>query len=137
MAPLLTGNAFISGGASGIGKATAFAFAEHGIEKLAIAGRNQNKLDATAKELNEKFPKVKVLTLAMDVSKSDQVKAGFAQLKAAFGRLDIAINNAGVTGKMAPTHSLAENEWLDVININLLGVYRCQREEVLLMLEQE
>ncbi|PHH64733.1 hypothetical protein CDD81_3995 [Ophiocordyceps australis] len=137
MAPLLQGSAFISGGSSGIGKAAAFAFAEHGVQKLAIAGRNQKKLDITAKELKDKFPQLEVLALSIDVAKEEEVKAGFSKLKAAFGRLDIAVNNAGITGRPAPTHETSEEEYMDVINVNLMGIYRCQKQEIILMLEQE
>ncbi|PHH83264.1 hypothetical protein CDD82_2684 [Ophiocordyceps australis] len=137
MAPLLQGNAFISGAGSGLGKATAFAFAEHGIQKLAIAGRNQEKLNTTAKELTNKYPKLEVLTVAMDINKTEEVKAGFSKIKAAFGRLDIAINNSGDLGKITPTHQLPDEEWLGTINTNLVGTHRCQKQEISLMLEQE
>ena len=78
-----------------------------------------------------------VLPLVMDVRKLDEVKQGIALAAAKFGRVDIAVNNAGVGGQNERTHELDEDEWQRVIDINLNGVYRCQKEELAVMIGQE
>ncbi|OAA53616.1 3-oxoacyl-[acyl-carrier-protein] reductase [Niveomyces insectorum RCEF 264] len=136
-ASLLKGTAFISGAASGIGQYTALAFARHGVRNLALADVNLAALQAANKKLQAAYPGVEVLPLQMDVQQYDQVKAGIAATVARFGRLDIAVNNAGIGGSGKPTHEVDEEEWRRVINIDLDGVWRCQREELAVMVKQE
>ncbi|ODA79555.1 hypothetical protein RJ55_05149 [Drechmeria coniospora] len=128
--PLLRGAAFITGAASGIGKYTALAFAKHGVSCLALADVNLDALNASVEALREQYPHVETLTLHMDVRKAEEVQLAVSQAVAKFGRLDIAVNNAGVGGKTLLTHELDEAEWQRVIDINLNGVYRCQKEEL-------
>lgn len=137
MANLVKGTAFITGAASGIGQYTALAFARHGITNLALADINLEALEAASKALQEQFPHVQVLNLQVDVQKGDQVKAVVAAVVAKFGRLDIAVNNAGIGGSGKPTHEVDEEEWRRVINIDLDGVWRCQKEELAVMMNQE
>ncbi|KAL3957943.1 hypothetical protein ACCO45_008521 [Purpureocillium lilacinum] len=120
--PLLRGSALVTGAASGIGYATALAFAQHGIAQLALADINLDALNASIQTLRESCPHVEVLPLHLDVRKPDEVRAGVAQAVARFGRLDVAID---------------EDEWQRVIDINLNGVYRCQKEELAAMVGQE
>ncbi|KAH6609046.1 short-chain dehydrogenase reductase sdr [Trichoderma cornu-damae] len=137
MASLLEGSAFVTGAASGIGEQTAYALAKHGISKLAIADINLPGLQAVAAKLREQWPDMEVLALQMDVRKGEQVKGGLAQVVSQFGRLDVAVNNAGVRGKPGRIHELDESDWDDVLSINLGGVQRCQREELAIMVNQE
>ncbi|UNI24806.1 hypothetical protein JDV02_010527 [Purpureocillium takamizusanense] len=135
--PILRGSALVTGAASGIGYATALAFAQHGITQLALADINLDALNASIQTLRESHPHVEVLPLHLDVGNVDEVKAGVAQAVARFGRLDVAVNNAGVAGRGLRTHEIDENEWQRVIGINLNGVYRCQKEELAAMIGQE
>lgn len=137
MASLLKGSAFITGGARGIGQATAFAFARHGITKLALADINAADLEATQKTIAAEFPKVEVLPLQMDVRSKADIRDGIAELVSRFGRLDVAVNNAGVGGTGKPTHETDDAEIENVLNINLNGVYWCQKEELGVMVKQE
>ncbi|KAL7796790.1 hypothetical protein V8C37DRAFT_371462 [Trichoderma ceciliae] len=137
MASLLEGSAFVTGAASGIGEKTAHAFAKYGISKLAIADINLEGLQTVASDLQKEWPDIEVLTLQMDVRKSEDVKAGLSQVVSKFGRLDIAVNNAGVIGKIQRVHELDESDWDSVVNVNLNGVYRCQKEELSIMVNQE
>ena len=137
MASLLKGSAFITGGARGIGQATAFAFARHGITKLALADINAADLEATQKTIAAEFPKVEVLPLQMDVRSKADIRDGIAELVRRFGRLDVAVNNAGVGGTGKLTHETDDAEIENVLNINLNGVYWCQKEELGVMVKQE
>jgi NAD(P)-dependent dehydrogenase (short-subunit alcohol dehydrogenase family) len=94
-------------------------------------------LQKVADHVKKEWPHVEVLSLQMDVRKSEEVKAGLAEVVAKFGRLDVAVNNAGITGKAARVHELEETDWYNVLDINLNGVHRCQREELGIMVKQE
>ncbi|KAK0385091.1 hypothetical protein NLU13_7569 [Sarocladium strictum] len=134
---LLKGTAFITGAASGIGQAAAIAFARHGITKLALADVNFKALQASNAEIRKSFPHVEILDLEMDVRKTADVKRGIAETVERFGRLDVALNNAGLGGAGRQTHETDEEEWDMVIDIDLNGVRRCQKEEIAVMLKQE
>lgn len=73
----------------------------------------------------------------MDVRKTAEVKRGIAETVQRFGRLDVALNNAGLGGTGRQTHETEEEEWDMVIDVDLNGVRRCQREEIAVMLKQE
>ncbi|KAL2684915.1 hypothetical protein Neosp_006008 [[Neocosmospora] mangrovei] len=123
--------------ALGIGQHTALAFAKHGITKLALADINLEVLQASNAALKEQFPHVEILTLHLDVRSPSQVKDGIAKVVAQFGRLDIAVNNAGISGSGRQTHEIENDEWLGVLDVNLQGIYRCQKEELAVMVKQE
>lgn len=129
--PLLTWSSL------GIGQQTAIAFAQHGVTKLALADINQNALDISARSLKKQFPHVHVLPVHLNVRDSTQVKEGIAKTIGEFGRLDIAVNNAGISGSGRKTHELDDDEWLRILDVNLQGVYRCQKEELGVMVNQE
>ena len=125
--------AVVTGGARGIGKAIAHAFAGRGAA-LALLDLNQADLDATCAELAARG--VKVSGHALNVAKEEDVIRALDEVVAAHGRLDVLVNYAGifkdallvkvkdgaVTGKM----SLAQ--WQAVIDVNLTGVFLCGRE---------
>lgn len=122
---------------TGLGEHTAYAFARHGISQLAIADINLDGLNRVAASIQKEWPSVEVLALQMDVCKGEEVKAVLSQIVARFGRLDIAVNNAGVAGKSAQIHELDEADWERVLGVNLHGVHRCQKEELGIMVKQE
>ncbi len=122
---------------TGIGRQTAISFAQHGIQKLALADVNIEGLEEANSALAKEYPEVEILTLHMDVQDLKQVQAGIGEIVKKFGRLDVAVNNAGIPSSGRKTHETDEEEWIKVLNIDLNGVWRCQREEVKVMLEQE
>lgn len=73
----------------------------------------------------------------MDVRNTSEVKRGIAETVQRFGRLDVALNNAGLGGSGKQTHEVDEEEWDRVIDVDLNGVRRCQREEIAVMMGQE
>jgi NADP-dependent 3-hydroxy acid dehydrogenase YdfG len=113
--------ALITGASSGIGKATALAFAKAGIN-LALVGRDQDKLTAVAQAAIAAGVTAK--TYVVDLSRLDQVSAKIAMIAAESDNLDILINNAG----MAYTGSIYDTplaEWQQVIDLNLTSVFQC------------
>ena len=122
----------VTGGARGIGKAIAENFAKKGAH-LVIADISLSSAEETAREISATG--VKTLALALDVSKSGDVTAAFANIIKEFGRIDVVINNAGIT-KDGLILRMKEEDWDAVININLKGVFLCSKEAVKLMMKQ-
>jgi len=126
--------AFITGGASGIGRATALAFARVGAS-VAIADVSEKGSQETARLIEEESGRA--LAVKCDVSRSDDVQAALNNTIGAFGRLDFAFNNAGIEPKNpAPTADYDEEEWNRIIDIDLRGVFLCMKHEIPLILKQ-
>ncbi len=121
MTSSLAPRALITGASSGIGKATALAFAQAGIA-LVLVSRTASKLDAVAQLVSDLGVEVK--TVPMDLAAVDQVKAKIGAIAQDFGPIDILINNAGMgyTGTLLDT-PLAD--WQRVIDLNLTSVFQC------------
>lgn len=109
--------AVITGGASGIGRGMARAFADVGM-KLMLADLDEEMLAATAAELTERG--VEVATMSCDVSKLDQVEALAAGTLERFGAVHILCNNAGI-GIPTPTHNIRLDDWRWIIEVDLWG----------------
>ena len=109
--------AVITGSAGGIGKATAKVFIRENIEGIAIVDYNYEAACKTAEELGPKAFPVKC-----DVSNYESVQAAVTQVMERFGRIDILVNNAGIT-RDAIFHKMTVQQWEQVINTNLNGVF--------------
>jgi NAD(P)-dependent dehydrogenase (short-subunit alcohol dehydrogenase family) len=125
--------AFVTGAASGIGRATAIAFALEGASVVVADISEQGSHETTniIKEADER-----ALPVKCDVSQTEDVKSCLGQAIETFGRLDFAFNNAGVEQKLALTAELAVEEWDRVVNTNMRGVFLCLKHEIPLMLKQ-
>jgi NAD(P)-dependent dehydrogenase (short-subunit alcohol dehydrogenase family) len=134
---LLSGTAYITGGGSGIGQATAMAFARHGIDNVAIADIRAEALQETVDILKEKYPHVEVEAILMDASSEDDINDAVARVVKRFGRLDIALNNAGMAGPLEGSAKIELDGWRRVMDLNINGVFLCQRAELRQMLTQE
>jgi 3-oxoacyl-[acyl-carrier protein] reductase len=122
----------VTGGARGIGKAIAENFAREKAH-LIIADISLDSAEGTARELAAGG--IRTLALRLDVSKSEDVSAAFEKIISEFGRIDIVINNAGIT-KDGLILRMKEEDWDAVININLKGVFLCSKEAVKFMVKQ-
>src|SRR4051794_26378278 len=116
--------ALITGAASGIGRATAVAFAAEGA-RVVVTDRSEAALQKTAEQV--KAAGAEVLAITCDVSKPEDVEAAVAQVVKTFGRIDCAFNNAGVENKAAPLHEIGLQEWDRILNINLRGAFVCMK----------
>lgn len=126
--------ALVTGGGSGIGRATALAFAREGakvvVADVVVAGGQETARMITAAGGDATFVQV-------DVAKAADVEALIKKTVAAYGRLDCAFNNAGIEGEMrARTADASEENWNRVIAINLKGVWLCLKAEIPQMLKQ-
>ena len=126
--------AFVTGGASGIGRATALAFAREGASVVA-ADVSEDANQETVRLIEEQGGRA--VAVRCDVTKAEEVKAALAKTVEAFGRLDFAFNNAGIEPKKpAPTADYDEEEWNRILDINLRGVFLCMKHEIPLILKQ-
>jgi NAD(P)-dependent dehydrogenase (short-subunit alcohol dehydrogenase family) len=122
----------ITGASSGIGRATAEAFAAKGA-KVVVAARRQDELASLVTEIKGRGGEA--TAIKSDVSKAGDVEAMVAHTIETFGRLDYAANNAGIEGKWAAITDLAEDEWDSVLDINLKGTFLCMKYEAKAMLD--
>ena len=125
--------AFVTGGANGIGRATALAFAREGAN-VVVADVSEEGNQETSRKIEELGRRA--LAARCDVSRAEDVKAALDKALEAFGRLDFAFNNAGVEQPITATSEITEEEWNRVIRINLSGVFLCMKYEIVLMLKQ-
>jgi len=117
--------ALVTGGASGIGRATALTFAREGA-KLIIADMNEEGGHQTVHMITEKGGDA--IFVQTDVSKTVEVQALISQAVATYGRLDCAHNNAGIGARpRVLLHELSEESWDRVLGINLKGVWLCMK----------
>jgi NAD(P)-dependent dehydrogenase (short-subunit alcohol dehydrogenase family) len=125
--------AVVTGGGSGIGRATSLAFAREGakvvVSDVVVAGGEETVQMIKAAGGQAVFVKA-------DVSKAADVEALIKQTVATYGRLDCAFNNAGIAGQPAPTAESSEENWHRTIAINLTGVWLCMKAELMQMLKQ-
>lgn len=119
--------AFITGGASGIGLATARAFAEAGAH-VAIVARSATALASAAEQL--RATGARVLPITADVSHPDQVESAIAAIVNEFGHLDYAFNNAGIEQPPSPLADIACEDWDKLVSIDLAGVFYAMKYEI-------
>lgn len=123
--------AFVTGAGSGIGRATAIAFAKAGAS-VTIVDLSQKGLQETAAQI-EAFGG-RVLAVRCDVTSSSEVKAALDQTVATFGGLDCAFNNAGIEQPVGQLKDIQEEVWDRVLNVNLKSIYLCMKHEIDIML---
>ncbi len=126
--------ALVTGGSSGIGRATALAFAREGA-KVVVADIAVEDGEETVRLIKERGGEA--IFVPTDVSKASDVEALISRAVEAYSRLDCAFNNAGIAGSVgAPTADYPEEEWHSVLSVNLTGVWLCTRYEIRQMLKQ-
>jgi NAD(P)-dependent dehydrogenase (short-subunit alcohol dehydrogenase family) len=124
--------ALVTGAGSGIGRTTALAFARQGAA-VVVADLSDQGNQETARMITDLGGRT--LAVRCDVTRSEDVQAALDQAVDAFGRLDIAFNNAGAEQKPSVTADVSEEEWDRIIAINLRSVFLCMKYEIPLMLD--
>src|SRR5438874_7576800 len=123
--------AFVTGAASGIGRAAALAFAREGAS-VVVADVSEQGNQETARMIEEAGGRA--LVIKCDVTRAQDVKAALDKTIETFGRLDAAFNNAGVEQAKAALADITKEEWDRIVAINLRGVFLCMKYEIPLML---
>ena len=119
--------AVVTGAGRGIGKAIAVAFAEEGASVVCTA-RSLDEINAVAEQIQGR-------AIQCDVSEESAIRNLIDETLEAFGHIDILVNNAGAVARL-PVHELPVEEWDNVINVNLRGVFLCTKFALPSMLAQ-
>ena len=125
--------AIVTGAGSGIGKAVALALLRAGY-RVTLAGRRLEALESVAIEAGVAADRV--LAVSTDVTDQQSVRAMFARTAQAFGRLDLLFNNAGMSAPKVLLEDISLEQWKNVLDTNLTGVFLCTQEAFKLMKEQ-
>jgi 3-oxoacyl-[acyl-carrier protein] reductase len=120
--------ALVTGGAGGIGGAVVRALAQAGVSGIVVNYRKSSK-EAEALSLDLERGGVKALALQADVQSDAQVRRMIQTIEDKFGRLDVVVNNAGVTHwvKLADLAGLTDPIWDEILDVNVKGAFRCAR----------
>ena len=123
----------VTGASSGIGKATAIEFGRQGA-KVALSARRMDECENVAEAV--KAEGGEAIAIRTDVTNHDEIKSMVAKTIETYGRLDCAFNNAGIAGETAiPTHEHSEENWDQVISVNLTSVFLSMKYEIVEMLK--
>lgn len=125
--------AIVTGAGQGIGRGIALRLAEFGANVVLLDIR-QNTIDEVAEEIRSKG--VEALPLQVDVTRSERLRHMARQVMAEFGQIDILVNNAGITGRTVPMVELNEQDWDQVMDLNLKGVFLCCQAVLGYMIER-
>ena len=125
--------ALITGASTGIGRSIAEVFAAEGAICI-LTARNAQKLSELETAINQKGGEA--IAIPTDVTDEASVLALFVEINKRYGRLDILINNAGIS-KGGPIEDMSLSDWQEVIDVNLTGVFLCSREAFKLMKPQK
>jgi A-factor type gamma-butyrolactone 1'-reductase (1S-forming) len=124
--------ALVTGGSSGLGEATALRFAEQGA-RVMIAARRVDQSEGVVKRIRDAGGEAHFV--ATDITRPSDIQRMVAATLEKFGRLDCAVNNAGMAGpRYTPIADVTEAQWDEVMTLNLKGVFLCLRQEIPAML---
>ena len=127
--------AVITGASSGIGKAIAKLFAQHGAWVAVVAGRNKDVVDLLSEDIRASGGEA--VALQCDVSREDQVKTLFDKIISTYHKIDILINSAGIIGPAVPVEKMAVSDWDRVFQVNVRGMFLCCKHCIPRMLDQQ
>ncbi|MCB0722152.1 MAG: SDR family NAD(P)-dependent oxidoreductase [Ignavibacteriae bacterium] len=133
MKKLLNKTVLITGATSGIGRSAVYLLAEHGAN-IIIAGRRKDRLDEAASELNKSG--VKVYIMQLDVRNYDDVEKAINELPDEWKKIDILINNAGLSRGLNKIHEGVLDDWEEMIDTNVKGLLYVSKCVIPLMLER-
>ncbi len=119
--------AIVTGGALGIGKASSFLLAKEGA-KVAVTDVLDKEGQQLAGQIHSGGGSAEFWHL--DVSNEKEVEKVFREVHKKFGEIDVLVNNAGIAGASKPTHELTEEEWDEVMAVNVKGVFFCTKHVI-------
>ena len=123
----------VTGAGTGVGKSASLALADEGWT-IVLAGRRKDPIEAVANEIKSRGGNASAIVT--DTSDTKSVKGLFEETKRTFGRLDLLFNNAGTNAPGVSLEELSFEQWTNVVNVNLTGVFLCTQEAFRLMKAQ-
>ena len=123
----------VTGAGTGVGKSASLTLADEGWT-IVLAGRRKDPIEAVANEIKSRGGNA--LAIVTDTTDTKSVKGLFEETKRAFGRLDLLFNNAGTNAPGVSLEDLSFEQWTNVVNVNLTGVFLCTQEAFRLMKAQ-
>ena len=123
----------VTGAGTGVGKSASLALADEGWS-IVLAGRRKDPIEAVTNEIKSRGGNA--LAIVTDTSDTKSVKGLFEETERAFGRLDLLFNNAGTNAPGVSLEDLSFEQWTNVVNVNLTGVFLCTQEAFRLMKAQ-
>ena len=126
--------AIITGAGRGIGRAIALAYAREGA-RLALVARNSTELEGTARQAQALG--VSTCVIPTDVTDREQVDQMVAQVMDRYSAIDILVNNAGTAGPIGVLQDNDPAQWVEAVQVNLIGTYLCCRAVIPVMVEQD
>src|SRR5271166_4129347 len=124
--------AVVTGGSRGIGYAIARTLAAEGCS-VVITGRNESTLSKSAAQINQLHGPGTIVPLVCDVRDEKSVGALFAEVQRRFGKIDVLVNNAGITQRVVTVEETTLEMWRDVLDTNLTGTFLCTRAALPMM----
>lgn len=121
----------------GIGKATATSFTQEGCTRIVLADISEASLTTTQESLTKSYPDTQFLAIPTDISSPEAVRNLFRKAVEKFGRIDYAVNCAGVLGAAKKSHEMTLEEFDHIVNVDYRGSWLCSREELKVMVNQE
>ncbi len=115
--------ALVTGGSRGIGFAAAKILSENGA-KVVITGKDKNRLEKSTSRISES------IGIVANIKNTKDVKNAISKTIEKFGKLDILVNNAGIFPKIKQLHEIDEDEWNEVLDVNLTGQFRVTKEAI-------
>lgn len=107
------------------------------MKQLAIGDINNEAINSTAAEIQQDFQDAHILPVLVDVTDEKSIERAIQEVIKQFGRIDYAVNNAGIAGANTPSAVTSTVEWQKLLNVNLNGVWMSSRAEIQQMLQQE
>lgn len=131
----------VTGGSGALGSAIVRQFAAEGAAAIAIVDRDHDAThaaaavlrDATSSRRGKGAADVDVVPIVLDVTDHDAVQTAYADIARQFGRIDIAINNAGIVAPSARLHHVAVDDFRRVLEVNLVGIFNCTKAAIVQM----
>ncbi len=128
----------ITGGSGALGSAIAERFADEGVATIALIDRDGDAVNSAAVALaarsrNVESAAIEVVPVVVDVTDHDAVQSAYASLAERCGRIDVAINNAGIVAPSARIHNVTAEDFRRVLDVNLMGVFNCMKAAIIAM----
>ncbi|KAI3550274.1 short chain dehydrogenase [Colletotrichum tamarilloi] len=134
---LFSGVAVVTGAASGIGRQVAISFAREGCKRIALLDRDEDGALETARMCREANGETRTFVMEIDNRNDEDIASCMENVVEEWGRIDYAVNCAGMFGPKAPSHLLTPAEFDEITNINYRGTWLCSRAELTHMIKQE